>query len=127
MISILKKSQPGIQEQIDSLSFDCFQAKDVEVNKTDNVIVYYIGSQSYSEYIRESYKFEGASSFVGSKQSSKVEITPSSILSPSWSSSFGNPYDSSDISQSTDFSFQEDFNCLAPSSLRTGNGIIKRI
>ena len=127
MISILKKSQPGIQEQIDSLSFDCFQAKDVEVNKTDNVIVYYIGSQNYSEYIRESYKFEGASSFVGSNLSSKVEITPSSILSPSWSSSFGNPYDSSAISQSTDFSFQEDFNCLAPSSLKTGNGIIKRI
>lgn len=126
MISVLRKSQPNIQEQIDSINYECYKAI-VEVSRTANILVYYIGKQNFSQYITQSYQLDSASSLISSGLSSTVGITPSSILDPSWSSSFGNPYDSSAISQSTDFSFNNDFNCLAPSSLRTGNGIIKKI
>lgn len=99
----------------------------MEVNRDQGVVIYYIGSKSFSEYIKESYKVNDSASIIGKSLSSKVGLTPSSILSKSWSAAYGNPYDVSAISQSTDFSFQEDFNCLAPSSLQTGNGIIQKI
>jgi hypothetical protein len=45
----------------------------------------------------------------------------------SWQASYGYPYSLASYATSTDFSFNNDFNCLTPSSLQSGMGTIVSI
>lgn len=57
----------------------------------------------------------------------KITISPISILDSLWRNNFGNPYEADSFATTREFAFNEDFNCLNPSSLETGSGIITNI
>ena len=86
------------------------------------ILVYTIGSKEYSKYIKEAYNITEKSEVTET-----FTITPCTILDHTWSSAYGNPYGVDSFSKSRDFSFNEDFNCLSPSTLESHSGVIKAI
>lgn len=56
-----------------------------------------------------------------------IRLQPINILDSSWQAAYGLPYDTVSFATSKDFSFDADFNCLNPSLLQSGYGVITSI
>lgn len=56
-----------------------------------------------------------------------ITLNAYNIMDLSWQAAYGYPYSLASYASSTDFSFNNDFNCLTPSSLQSGMGVIVSI
>lgn len=125
LVKNLQTLLPNITAQVDDVNFKCNQVKTVEPVKTSNVTAYVVVPKDYNVYIQSCYQIKPDTSNL---KTNKVSITPLSILDFNWGNAYGSPYSPASYVQTKDFSFNEDFNCLASSnSLESGYGLIKNI
>lgn len=125
MISGLQKTLPTISEFVDNNYYKCFKANNLEVTKQDNTIVYVVGANEFQNYIQNAYQLQPDWSNI--KLPTSIKLRAISLLDSAWQSSYGVPYDTISYSSTKDYSFNSDFNCLNPSSLISGSGIINSI
>lgn len=88
-------------------------------------MIYIVAANDFQNYIQNAYQLQFDSGKV--KLPTSVKLRPLSLLDSTWESSFGVPYDIISYSSTKDYSFNSDFNCLNPSSLVSGSGIINSI
>lgn len=130
MVVSLEKSLPGIQSFIDDGYYTCMRLRNITIamgdkNGNGTEIVYIVGPTDFSSYIETSYTLKPDWKQINLPQN--VTLSPLNIMDPSWQAAFGLPYDLVSYASSIDFSFANDFNCLSPSSLQSGYGVISSI
>mgnify|MGYP000865136869 FL=1 len=124
MITTLQNNIPTIQEFIDKSIFDCFKAPHLEIIKNGSSVVYVVSASDFQTYIESVYQL---SSSLTLKLPSQIKFSQINIMDSQWQSSYGLPYDLLSFANAKDFSFSSDFNCLNPSSLKSGYGTITTI
>lgn len=88
--------------------------------------MYIIPVRHIQNYLETSYSLKVDPKFLNII-SNEIRLSPINILDSAWQTSIGQPYDIVQYAGSKDFSFSEDFNCLNPSILTSGVGIIRKI
>ena len=122
---MLKTSLPNIQEDIDKIYYSCFSVRNIESEVVQGAVIYLIGGKTFEEYLERAY---GTSDVLSSPSLSKeVSLTTFNILSEIWANYYGEPFNPNSIANTTEFIFPDDFNCLNPSTLLSGNGRITNI
>lgn len=124
MISGLQRSLPTIQTFIDQNYYSCY-ARNLVTNKNGTAVIYIVGAADFQNYIESSYVIKPDWTTVSFPR--EIQLTPINILDSSWQAAYGLPYDIISFASSQDFSFGTDFNCLSPSSLQSGYGVITSI
>ena len=119
MVDSLLRSLPSVQGQIDTSYYNCYSLSDIQSQTEGTTLVYYIGNKNFQKYLENSY---GNIQVQAISLSGTVTVTPLTILDPTWVAAFGDPYQDSQIAVNKEFSFNEDFNCLNPSTLVSGYG-----
>lgn len=131
MVASLEKALPGIQSFIDEGYYTCNKLKSITMSIGDpsggngTELVYIVEPSEFEKYIENSYLLKP--DWTKIIFPNNITLSPINIMDPTWQSAFGLPYDLISYASSTDFSFSNDFNCLAPSSLQSGYGIISNI
>lgn len=126
MVAGLGSSLPGIQKFIDDNYYRCFRANSLPGSQNGSALVYIVGTADFERYIERAYQLKPDWSKV-SFLAPTLKLSPLNILDSMWQSAYGAPYDLVSFAATTDFSFKDDFNCLAPSSLESGFGMIAGI
>lgn len=116
---------PNITKQVDDVNYKCNQLKPVEPVVQNNTTIYVVQPTAYTSYIQSCYQIRPDTTNI--KSGNKINITPVGILDSLWLNSFGNPYQPTSYAQAKEFTFKEDFNCLVPSGLESGSGVIKSV
>jgi hypothetical protein len=93
----------------------------VETETIDGNIVYKMSGEGFTSYMEKTYEI---SDFYVSSPSSSFSLTTYHILSGIWKRTYGEVFDDNSIAHTNEFSFEEDFNCLNPSTLEVGFGRI---
>ena len=126
MVATLSKSLPTIESFIDSNYYQCFKAGNLTTIQNDTMSVYVISLSNFQSYIESSYQLKPDWNRVNIA-TQQIRLTPINVMDTAWQAAFGLPYDIISYASSQDFSFPNDFNCLSPSSLVSGYGIINGI
>ena len=87
-------------------------------------ITYNMNKKSFINYVENAYQSEVKDDRMLNED---IIVTPIYILDRNWKKEFGESYDQETIVHSREFSFNSQFNCLNPSTLVNGYGIIERI
>lgn len=126
MVAALSKSIPTIQTFVDDNYYKCYRATSLATQQAGSVTVYVITIPNFQSYIETSYQIQPDWTRVN-LVGQEIRLTPINIMDSAWQAAYGLPYDIVSYASSKDFSFPSDFNCLNPSTLISGMGLITSI
>lgn len=126
MVASLSKILPTIQSFTDDSYYKCYKASGLSPDASQGIPVYVIALVDFRNYIDSSYQLKTDWTKVNIV-SQNIRLTPINVMDSSWQSAYGQPFDVISFANAKDFSFPSDFNCLSPSNLQSGSGIIKSI
>ena len=123
MIEALRRNLPNIQEKMNKLYFECYDATDVEDQLSHGILVYLFNTRNFEKYIKKVYGLSVSTSSI----TATLTFNLISIFSQEWEANYGSAYTDSELAKAQHFSIGSDFNCLNPSTLVNGKGKIVSI
>lgn len=124
MIDSLNRIAPTVSMEIDRQYYFCYGEGAVQQTQTGGVLVYVVRGESFARYLQNAYGQSVTVSQGGVRGGSDISLYRPDIFSSIWASTFGEPM----INRfNNDNSFIGDFNCLTPSGLQSGQGVISSI